>query len=123
MKLGAETDTEDAIGKIIEEKEVDIRNLEEEKVKKVLENFKGKREQVPPIYSAIKVNGKKLYEYAREGKEVKIEPRQIEIYDINLENIDKENKEIDIKVHTSKGTYIRSICRDISRELRRNTVI
>ena len=79
--------------------------------------MKGKQEQIPPIYSAIKVNGKKLYEYARKGQEVEIKPRQIEIYNIILNNIDKENKIIEYTVNCSKGTYIRSLCEDIAKKL------
>ena len=63
-------------------------------VKEILKTFIGKQEQTPPIYSAIKINGKKLYEYARKGQEVKLEPRQIEIYDIELLNINKTEKQI-----------------------------
>ncbi len=121
IKLGIRTETEDREGKILEEKEVDLKNLEEEKVKKVLKTFIGKGEQIPPMYSAIKVNGKKLYEYARDGKQIEIKSREIEIYSIDLQKIEKQEKTITIKVHTSKGTYIRSLCRDIALKLRRNT--
>lgn len=121
IKLGIKTETEDREGKIIEEKEVDLNNLEEENVKAVLKTFEGKQEQIPPMYSAIKVNGKKLYEYAREGKQIEIKPREIEIYSIELQKIDREERTLTIKVHTSKGTYIRSLCRDIAESLRRNT--
>lgn len=69
------------------------------------------------MYSAIKVNGKKLYEYARKGQSVEIEPREIEIFDINLINIDIDNACIDFTVHCSKGTYIRSLCEDIAQKL------
>lgn len=69
------------------------------------------------MYSAIKVNGKKLYEYARKGESVEIKPREIEIFDINLINIDIENTCIDFKVHCSKGTYIRSLCEEIAQKL------
>ncbi len=69
------------------------------------------------MYSAIKVNGKKLYEYARKGQSVQIEPREIEIFDINLINIDIDNACIDFKVRCSKGTYIRSLCEDIAQKL------
>ena len=122
IKLGIKTDTDDIEGKILEEKKVDLNNLKEEKIKSILQTFIGKQEQIPPIYSAIKVKWKKLYEYAREGKEseVEIKPRQIEVYNIELQNIDKDNKEITIKINVSKGTYISSICRDISEALRRN---
>lgn len=82
---------------------------------KVLNSFVGKISQVPPMYSAIKVNGKKLYEYARKGVNIEVEPRKIEIYNIELQNIN-DNK-IDFKVHCSKGTYIRSLCEDIAKKL------
>ena len=82
---------------------------------KVLNSFVGKISQVPPMYSAIKVNGKKLYEYARKGLNIEVEPRKIEIYNIELQNIN-DNK-IDFKVHCSKGTYIRSLCEDIAKKL------
>ena len=82
---------------------------------KVLNSFVGKISQVPPMYSAIKVNGKKLYEYARKGLNIEVEPRKIEIYNIELQNIN-DNK-IDFKVHGSKGTYIRSLCEDIAKKL------
>ena len=82
---------------------------------KVLNSLVGKISQVPPLYSAIKVNGKKLYEYARKGLNIEVEPRKIEIYNIELQNIN-DNK-IDFKVHCSKGTYIRSLCEDIAKKL------
>lgn len=82
---------------------------------KVLNSFVGKISQVPPMYSAIKVNGKKLYEYARKGLNIEVEPRKIEIYNIELQNIN-DNK-IDFKMHCSKGTYIRSLCEDIAKKL------
>lgn len=82
---------------------------------KVLNSFVGKISQVPPMYSAIKVNGKKLYEYARKGLNIEVEPRKIEIYNIELQNIN-DNK-IYFKVHCSKGTYIRSLCEDIAKKL------
>ncbi len=115
LKLGEKTDTADAEGKIIETKEVQPSNLEKENVKKVLRSLIGKQEQIPPIYSAIKVNGKKLYEYARSGQNVDIEPRTIEIYGLELIKI--ENQEITYKVHCSKGTYIRTLCEQIAEKL------
>ena len=77
----------------------------------------GKQEQVPPIYSAIKVNGKKLYEYARKGQEVEIKPREITIYSMRLNNINIEQKTINFTVECSKGTYIRSLCEDIANKM------
>lgn len=115
LKLGEKTDTADREGKTIETKEVQPSNLEKENVEKVLKALIGKQEQTPPIYSAIKVNGKKLYEYARTGENVEIEPRTIEIY--NLELIKIESQEITYKVHCSKGTYIRTLCEQIAEKL------
>ncbi len=112
LKLGKKTDTGDREGNIVEEKEVKLRNVEE-----VLKTFLGKQNQIPPIYSAIKINGKKLYEYARAGEKIEIEPRMIEIYDINLLSIDKEKLEIEFEVSCSKGTYIRVLCEDIAEKL------
>ena len=117
LKLGIETDTKDLEGRVIQEQAVDIKILEKSNVENILKSFVGKQEQIPPIYSAIKVDGKKLYEYAREGKEVRIQPRTIEIYDMNLEKIDRDNKEIVFKVSCSKGTYIRSLCSDVAKKL------
>ena len=120
LQLGVKTDTLDEEGKIIEEKEVPEEILEKENVQKILKTFLGKQKQVPPIYSAIKVKGKKLYEYARKGEKVEIEPRIIEIYEIELTSIKKEKKQIQFKVYCSKGTYIRSLCNDIAKKL--NTI-
>lgn len=117
IKLGAKTTTADVEGKIIEEKEVNKEKLKEENIEEVLKSFIGKQQQIPPIYSAIKVNGKKLYEYARQGKEVEIKARNIEIYDLKLLKIDSKNDELTINVKCSKGTYIRSLCEDIAVKL------
>lgn len=117
LQLGKRTDTLDAEGKVVEEKMVSKSILEELNVKKVLLTFLGKQEQFPPIYSAIKVNGKKLYEYARMGKTVEIKPRQIEIYKVELNNIELEEKTICFTVSCSKGTYIRSLCEQIAVKL------
>ena len=118
LELGKKTDTAHTEGKIVEEKEVTNKMLEKTVIKEVLNKFLGKQEQIPPIYSAIKVNGKKLYEYARKGQTVKIKPRQIEIYSIELLSIDKKLKQIEFEVSCSKGTYIRSLCEDIGNKLR-----
>ena len=117
LKLGIEKSTGDEEGDIIQEEIVDEEILNEKNVKTVLESFLGEQEQIPPIYSAIKVNGKKLYEYARKGQKVEIQPRKITIYDIELLKIDKENKEIRYEVSCSKGTYIRSLCEDIAKKM------
>ena len=117
LKLGEKTDTADIEGNIIEEKPVKKEILKENNIKKVLQTFIGKQQQIPPMYSAIKVKGKKLYEYARKGKKIEIEPRNIEIYNIELINIDIKAKEIQFCVECSKGTYIRSLCEDIATKL------
>ena len=117
LKLGIATDTMDAEGKVVEEKEVDGSILEKSNVEKILSSFIGRQEQEPPMYSAIKVKGKKLYEYARMGKSVEVPKREIEIYNIELVGINKLNKEIEFKVSCSKGTYIRSLCTDIAKAL------
>lgn len=117
LQLGEKTDTADSEGKVIETKEVKEKTLKKENIEKILEKFKGKQEQIPPIYSAIKVNGKKLYEYARKDQEVEIKPRKIEIYNIELLNINEKQKQIEFQVSCSKGTYIRSLCEDIAQRL------
>ena len=114
LQLGTKTDTADSEGKIIEEQPVDKEILSKENIKLILKTFIGKQEQVPPIYSAIKVNGKKLYEYARKGQQVELKPRKIEIYDIKLIDFSVEEKLIKFEVFCGKGTYIRSLCEDIA---------
>ena len=116
LQLGIKTDTADSEGKIIEECAVNNQLLNKENIEKVLKNFIGKQEQIPPIYSAIKVNGKKLYEYARKGQEIELKPRQIEIYDIKLIQYSVEEKQIEFEVFCGKGTYIRSLCEDIAKK-------
>lgn len=117
LQLGVRTETADVEGKVIEEKEVTAEMLNKDNIEEKLQQFIGKQEQIPPIYSAIKVNGKKLYEYARKGQEVELKPRQIEIYSIQLVGINEKEKQISFKVKCSKGTYIRSLCEDISKKL------
>ena len=117
LELGKKTDTADIEGTIIEKQEVALELFQRDKIDETLKSFIGKQEQIPPKYSAIKVKGKKLYEYARKGIEVEIKPRQIEIYKINLLNINKNKKQIEFRVSCSKGTYIRSLCEDIANKL------
>ena len=117
LQLGKKTSTADIEGDVIQEKEVTEKMLDRTNVENVLKSFIGKQKQIPPIYSAIKVNGKKLYEYARKGEQVEIKPRDIEIYEIELLDIDIVNKTIEYNVHCSKGTYIRSLCEDIAKKL------
>lgn len=114
IKLGEKTDTGDSEGQVIETKKIP-EGLEKEDINKVLQSFLGRQKQLPPMYSAIKINGKKLYEYAREGKKVEVKPRDIEIYKIEL--LEYKNSKIKFNVECSKGTYIRSLCEDIAKEL------
>lgn len=112
VKLGVVTDTYDREGKVLRESNV---NFTEEEIANAIFKFEGIINQVPPMYSALKQNGKKLYELAREGKEVYREPRRITIHSIDILSI--SSPIIEIKVRCSKGTYIRSLCYDIGEEL------
>ena len=114
IKLGIETDTLDITGNII--KEENIMKYSKKEVELALKKFVGKIKQQVPKYAAIKVNGKKLYEYARNGEEVELPVRDIEIYDLKLVSDIKDN-EFYVKCRVSKGTYIRSLIRDIGYEL------
>lgn len=120
LKLGEKTDTADSEGIVIEQKEIETKIFNEDNIKNVLDSFIGKHKQIPPMYSAIKVNGKKLYEYARKKEKVKVPPRNIEIYNIKLIKLIQNNNEIQFEVSCSKGTYIRSLCEDIAERI--NTV-
>ena len=115
IKLGIKTATGDLEGDII--KKTENVNIDELAIKNLLKTFIGKQKQIPPMYSAIKINGKKLYEYARASENVEITPRDIEIYDIYLNNYDKEKQEVKITAHVSKGTYIRTLCENIAEKL------
>lgn len=117
LKLGIATDTGDSEGKTIEEKSVNMDVFETTYLEKILKEFLGKQVQTPPMYSAIKVNGRKLYEYARKGEEVEIPKREIEIYNIKLIDFSKEKCDIIFEVECSKGTYIRTLCEDIAKML------
>ncbi len=117
LQLGIQTDTADSEGKIVRKEEVQEKLLNKQHVINTLEMMLGKQDQTPPIYSAIKIEGKKLYEYARKGQKIEIPPRKIEIYSIELNNIDEIKKSIEFTVSCSKGTYIRSLCEDIAKKL------
>ncbi len=117
LKLGEQKDTGDIEGKTVKIMQVPNSCLEKRNIKQVLKSFIGEQQQIPPIYSAIKINGKKLYEYAREGKSIEIKPRKIKIFECELQKVDINEKEIYFKVHCSKGTYIRTLCEDIARQL------
>lgn len=116
LLLGKVTDTQDITGEVLKESAV---RVTEEQVKDVVNSFIGPIEQIPPMYSALKVNGKKLYELAREGKVIERKPRPITIYDITILEIKltDECHEIRLKVNCSKGTYIRTLCHDIGEAL------
>lgn len=114
MELGYETDSYDADGEITKKYEKDF-EFEFEKIKEVVESFLGKIEQIPPMYSAIKINGKKLYELARKGIEIEREARKVKINYIN--DIKYKNNKISFFVGVSSGTYIRSLVRDIGEKL------
>ena len=112
LTLGITTDTEDIWGTIIDERKVDVSN---QQIEEVIKSFVGNIKQVPPMYSALKVNGKKLYELARDGIIVEREGREIKIFDI-YDIIIGQNK-VKFTVHCSKGTYIRTLCKDIGERL------
>jgi len=117
IQLGTSTETEDASGKVIEEKEVNNPPARD-KIDRVLHTFLGTITQVPPMYSAVKVNGKKLYEYARANETVERPTRQVTIHKLSLLPSETDRTDIfHIKVFCSKGTYIRTLCVDIGREL------
>ena len=112
LRLGIETDTEDTTGNVLKEYPV---NVSEKDVKEALSSFRGKIRQVPPMYSALKVGGKKLCDIAREGGTVEREAREIEVYSISAEHI--EESDFRLEVECSAGTYIRTLCADIGKAL------
>jgi len=113
MRLGITTDTLDLSGNVLETKSVDV---QEEEIRLAVSRFVGEITQVPPMYSAVKVGGKKLYELARKGIEVERKPRKVTVYDIKILGI--EGNDVSLDIFCSKGTYIRSICADIGDVLR-----
>lgn len=114
VKFGSATTTYDLEGEITYTSNTKIT---EENLIKELENFKGEISQIPPIYSAIKVKGKKLYEYARKGEHVDIQPRKVTIEKLELKNFDYESQTAELLIVCSKGTYIRSIAHDLGKNL------
>lgn len=112
MKFGVKTDTGDVTGNVICEKSV---NLSKDKIDEVLKSFIGKQKQIPPMYSAIKKEGVKLYELARKGIEIEREARDIEIF--NISDVSLDGEILKYKAHVSKGTYIRVLCEDIAEKL------
>ena len=112
LRLGLTTDTEDVTGRVLAEQEVCI---SEQEFLNILPNFRGKIQQIPPMYSALKVNGQKLCDLARKGREVERQPREIEIFE--LECLEFAGNTARLRVHCSKGTYIRTLCKDIGAAL------
>lgn len=115
MQLGLETDTEDIWGSILSQSSFE--GIKEQDVRRALEAFQGHIEQVPPSYSALKVNGKRLYEYARQGEMIKVKARPVHIKKIELLRFDEKLGRATFDVECSKGTYIRTICQDVGQAL------
>lgn len=117
LRIGLSTDTEDMTGTVLEE--VPQVTLDERRVREVLHSFVGEIEQVPPMFSAVKIDGKRLYELAREGKEVERKSRKVTIHKIDILHMDLQQKhpEIQFRASCSKGTYIRTLCVDIGKAL------
>lgn len=113
LLLGITTDTQDITGETLTQ--TATAHLTEEQVRETIQSFVGTYEQIPPMYSAVKVDGKKLYELAREGKTVERKARKVEIYSIEI--LRMELPEVEIEVRCSKGTYIRTLCHDIGEKL------
>ena len=114
VRLGVTTDTLDLSGEILTEQPVQVT---EEQLQEILPEFTGSIQQIPPMYSAIKINGKKLYELARQGQEVERKPRQVTIHELSLRQMNLAEQEFTMEVTCSKGTYIRSLCADIGERL------
>ena len=113
LKLGTKTNTGDLTGEMVETKEIPA--LSKDKISSVLRGFLGKSSQIPPLFSALKVNGQEMYKYARKGIEIERKPREIEVFEINLVSFEKD--EITFIAKVSKGTYIRTLGEDIAERL------
>lgn len=114
VQLGKSTTTYDTEG---DEVNISDKKVTLQEIETVLPKFQGEIKQLPPIYSAIKVNGKKLYEYARKGEEVEIKPRDVNIFKLEVVNFDEKKQTLELHIECSKGTYIRSIANDIGEAL------
>lgn len=114
VQFGSNTDTYDIDGQVTQTFD---KKVTREEIEAILDDFRGEIEQMPPIYSAIKVNGKKLYEYARKGEEVEIKPRSVVIEKLELVDFDAAAQTAQLEVKCSKGTYIRSLAFDIGKKL------
>lgn len=114
LKLGITTDTQDMTGTVLETKKV---TADRERIEEAILSFIGEYDQLPPMYSAIKVDGRRLYELARAGREVERQTRKVRIHNIRILEFDIEQQEIRMSVDCSKGTYIRTLCHDIGNRL------
>ena len=114
MRLGVVTDTQDMTGRILKESPVHVTR---EELEAVLSQFFGEYDQIPPMYSALKVQGKKLYELAREGQVIERKPRRVQILGLELLKMEEDGIHVHMRVHCSKGTYIRTLCHDIGERL------
>ena len=114
LRLGVITNTQDTTGEILEERPVEVSG---ERLRRVLERFTGDIEQIPPMYSAVKINGKKLYELARKGREVERKPRPVTIRALELLGWPEAGEDFTLRVVCSKGTYVRTLCHDIGQAL------
>ena len=117
MKLGVQTDTQDIWGTVISENQNRVSQITEHDLMEAFEPFRGFISQMPPDYSAVRINGKRLYEYARQGEEIKAKTRQVYIKNITVNNVNLRQGIVCFDVECSKGTYIRTICNDIGRIL------
>lgn len=114
LRLGVITNTQDTTGEVLEERPVEVSG---ERLRRVLERFTGDIEQIPPMYSAVKINGKKLYELARKGREVERKPRPVTIRALELLGWPEAGEDFTLRVVCSKGTYVRTLCHDIGQAL------
>jgi len=117
LTLGISTTTQDFTGEVVEDRKV--KELKKEQVEEVFRSFTGEIEQIPPMYSSVKIKGKKLYELARKGEEIERKPRKVTIYELKFLHLDskKDYPTIDFIVTSSKGTYVRTLCVDIGKRL------
>ena len=114
MRLGVVTDTQDMTGNVLRESPVHVTR---EELEAVMRQFLGDYDQIPPMYSALKVQGKKLYELAREGRVIERKPRRVQILGLELRGMEEDGIHVHMRVHCSKGTYIRTLCHDIGERL------
>jgi tRNA pseudouridine55 synthase len=113
LVLGKITDTDDSTGSVISEQKVEQEDIQ--KLKGIVDRFVGEIDQVPPQYSAKKINGRRLYKTARKGIKVNVEPSRVQVYELTIEDIDGD--QINMKVRCGPGTYVRALCRDIGAEI------